>query len=128
MIYAIYDEALKPGRLASKLLYNGLNGEIKLRQERYRTFINKTYHLGICDHLEKEGITPYVIPIICEEAKGEKLIRTLADAGIMTGFRYFDINRNLLEPNYQKSIIIPCHGGITDDQFSNMIEIIIKIV
>src|SRR3989344_6939664 len=71
MSYALYGDALRASRLAEDLLKRKIEDEVKIRQKRYRYFLSQTRNLGICDHLEKEGITPYVIPIHCPELKND---------------------------------------------------------
>ncbi|MFH1662266.1 MAG: DegT/DnrJ/EryC1/StrS family aminotransferase [Candidatus Falkowbacteria bacterium] len=127
MSYSIYSNALKPTNLAKRLLFFKIENEINIRQKRYRYFLDKTKDLKICGHLEKEGITPYLIPIRYPESKSEKLIKELSKINISAGIYHFDINRNLLSPNFVKCVCLPCHGGMSDEKFNDMVEIIIKI-
>jgi len=126
MSYAIYGEALKPGRLAQTLLAQKIAKEISVRKKRYHYFLKQTDGLGICDHLEREGITPYVIPIHCAERQTEDVIKYLRARGFETGAYHFDINRNLLNPQFIKTVWIPCHGGISDEVFSEIIGLVLK--
>lgn len=128
MSYAIYGQALKPSRLAVNLLKLKLENEIKIRQKRYEYFLKQTKNLGICDHLERQGITPYVIPIRPPEAKIKSLIIALRNKSVNTGQYFFDINRNLLSPRYVPVVWLPCHHGITDKIFSDITDEVIKII
>lgn len=126
MSYAIYGEALKPGRLAQTLLAQKIAKEISVRQKRYHYFLKQTDGLGICDHLEREGITPYVIPIHCAERQTEDVIKHLRARGFKTGAYHFDANRNLLDPKFIKTVWIPCHSGISDEVFSDITDLVLK--
>ena len=128
MSYSLYGDSLKPSVAAVKLFSAKIDNEIKIRQKRYSYFLDKMKGRGICDHLEKEGITPYVIPIYCPEAKNEKILKALREKNILAGIYNFDINRNLLSPNFVPCVWIPCHSGISDEFFSDMAELIIKIM
>lgn len=128
MSYAIYSQALKPGRLAVNLFESKLKGEIEVRQKRYNFFLKKTENLGIGDHLERQGITPYVIPILAPAEKIKSLITALKNKGVNTGRYHFDINRNLLSPSYVPVVWLPCHRGITDEVFSDLTEAVIKTI
>lgn len=128
MSYALSGDAIKSGRLAKKLLNLKLEDEVDIRQKRYHDFLENTKNLGICDHLEREGITPYVIPIRCPESKNELLVKTLRDEGIITGLYHFDMNRNLLEPKFEKCVWIPCHSGISDKAFSDLTDTVVKVI
>lgn len=128
MSYSLYGEAIKPSRAAKSLLKSKLKKEINIRQKRYHNFFDQTKGLGICDHLERDGITPYVIPIRCSEFKNKTLVRALHDKEIMTGLYHFDMNRNLLEPKFEQCVWIPCHGGISNKDFSNITDTVIKVL
>jgi hypothetical protein len=128
MSYSLYGDALKPNRAATGLLAAKAAKEVDVRQKRYRYFLDKMNGLGICDHLETEGITPYVIPIICSETKNEKILQALKAKNVITGLYQFDINRNLLSPNFAPCVWVPCHGGISDELFFDLTELIIKII
>jgi len=127
MSYSIYSSALKPTNLAKRLLFKKIENEINIRQKRYKYFLDKTKDLKICDHLEKDGVTPYFIPIRYPEYKSEKLIEELSKNNISVGIYNFDINRNLLSPNFVKCVCLPCHSGMSDQKFNEMVELIIKI-
>ncbi len=124
--YAIYGQALKISRPAKKLIRAKLNNEIQLRQQRYQYFLDQTKHLGICHHLEKQSITPYIIPIYDQKEKLEKLAQELIAQGIQTGLYNFDLNRNLLEPKFIPCLWIPCHSAISQQQFEAIIQLIKK--
>ena len=128
MSYSLYGEALKPSHLAIRSFFCKIENEINVRQKRYHYFWDKVSHLGICDHLEREGITPYVIPIYCPESKNEKLLRALRDKNIVTGLYHFDINRNMLSPKFIQCVWIPCHSGISDEKFNEIIELVYKVL
>lgn len=124
--YALYGEALKPSRLARNLLFSKIDKEVQLRRKRYSYFLERTNHLGICDHLEKDGITPYVIPIYSRDLNNENIIKKLHERGVITGLYRFDINRNMLSPKFVPCVWVPCHSRISDNIFSDITEIIIK--
>lgn len=128
MSYSLYGHALKPGRMAKNMVSNKIGREIMVRKRRYSYFRSEVDHLGLCDHLEAEGVVPYVIPVRCPEGKAEKLVNSLISSGVDTGLYNFDINRNLLSPRFVRCVWIPCHSGITDGKFQDMINIILKTV
>ena len=128
MSYSLYGDALKASWPARHLLSAKINSEIGSRQKRYRHFLENTGQLGICDHLEKEGVTPYIIPIRCPENKNKKVVETLRDRGVITGSYHFDINRNMLSPNFVPCVWIPCHSGISDGDFSDLTDSIVKTI
>ncbi|OGG87251.1 hypothetical protein A3B87_00060 [Candidatus Kuenenbacteria bacterium RIFCSPHIGHO2_02_FULL_39_13] len=128
MSYSLYGQALKPSRQAKKLALAKIESEIKIRQKRYQYFRQQTDNLGICQHLEQDGVTPYVIPIYCPSDKNDYLLKVLADRKIITGLYNFDFNRNLLEPDFKKCIWIPVHSGISDETFSDMTNLVVRTI
>ncbi len=124
MSYATYGIALKPSHSAQKLFEAKRNFEIMVRQRRYREFREATDYLGICSHLEKNGVTPYIIPIRVAASKTESIIQALRKTGVETDVYHFDINRNMLSPQFVPCIWVPCHGGITDEGFKAIIKLI----
>jgi hypothetical protein len=126
MSYSIYGDALSPSKLAVKMLYSKLDSEIKTRRERYSLLLREVDNFGICDYLErKDIITPYVIPIFCSE-KNKKIVDVFKSNGIVTGIYNFDVNRNLLSPKFIECVWVPCHGGISDENFYKIIGLIKK--
>ncbi|MFH1890134.1 MAG: DegT/DnrJ/EryC1/StrS family aminotransferase [Candidatus Kuenenbacteria bacterium] len=126
--YALYDDALRPSSIAQKLFNSKIDYEIKIRKKRYQFFLEQTKHLGICDHLEKDGITPYVIPIIVSQSKQQPILNGLNKMGVNTDIYNFDVNRNILDPKFVKTIWIPCHASISSDQFAHITRLIIDVI
>ncbi|MBU1131213.1 DegT/DnrJ/EryC1/StrS family aminotransferase [Patescibacteria group bacterium] len=126
--YALYGEAFKTSWPARSLLNSKIAREINIRQERYQYFLRETADFEICGHLEREGITPYIIPIYCPEAKNSILLKALAERNIQSGLYHFDFGRNLLSPNFKKCILIPCHAGISDKVFSDITDLVVRII
>lgn len=126
MSYSLYDEALKPGTLAIRLLKTKLEAEVLLRQKRYQEFRKATAALGICDHLEKDGITPYVIPIRIKAGREGAVVVGLRECGVESGVYQFDFNRNLLSPSFSSTVWVPIHGGISDEKFELITNTVIK--
>lgn len=126
MSYSVYGDALKPTTLAKRLLKKKIASEIYLRRQRYQYFINEVKNLGICEHLELDNITPYIIPIICPPGYESAILGLLRDMDVVTGEYQFDVNRNLLNPHFKKCIWVPCHSGISDQIFYSMTSAIKK--
>jgi len=124
MTYSIYGDAIKPGGRAVYLAKSKMRNEINIRKARYKYFREKTDRFSICDHLEQDGIAPYVIPIRASEQRAQAIVDALREKKIGTGIYNFDINRNLLSPKFVPCIWIPCHGAISENIFNSMIETI----
>jgi len=126
MTYALYGESPYFSSYAKGLWETKKKSEIDARVKYYHDFRDRFDHLGLCDHLESTGVTPYVIPII---APIEKLLRCelkLKEAGFATGIYNFDVNRNILNPSFQKCLWVLCGGAIPSNMLNRQLEIIKK--
>ena len=77
--------------------------------------------------LEREGVIPCYVPLFDSEPNLKKTANVLSCHNIMRemgGILHFDVNRNLLEPDYRKCILIPVHQGIDDVSMERICEII----
>ncbi|HLC89334.1 MAG TPA: DegT/DnrJ/EryC1/StrS family aminotransferase [Patescibacteria group bacterium] len=126
MSYAIYGDAIKTSQMARRLLKSKIENEINVRRKRYRYFWDQTKDLGIADYLEKEGVTPYVIPVICHQGIADKLVQKFKERGVISGIYQFDIKRNLLNPEFMPCVWLPCHSSISDKDFSDLIYLTVK--
>ena len=127
MSYAVYEKALKPNSLAKSVLRTQVADEVELRKKRYDYFYGEMKRNGACNNLEKEGITPYVIPISVKTEKIHLLVNALEKIGVEVSVCNFDINRNFLSPKFESRILIPCHSGISDQIFDDMIKAILNV-
>ncbi|OHA68526.1 MAG: hypothetical protein A3A27_01760 [Candidatus Wildermuthbacteria bacterium RIFCSPLOWO2_01_FULL_47_18] len=124
--YAFYKEALLPSTRAVRLLESKIGNEINVRAKRYQYFLEKTNGLALSHSFEREGIVPYMIPVHCPEKKNNEIVDALKKIGIMTGVYNFDMNRNMLSPKFVPCVLLPCHGGISEELFSHALSLILK--
>lgn len=122
--YALYPDAAWPAQRGVRLWEAGWRTEIDRRRERYRAFRAAFDRIGICDHLEPEGVVPWVIPIKVDDARAARLLAALRDARVESGIYHFDMNRFLIEPDFQPCVTIPCHGALTDAEFARIVEVV----
>lgn len=90
-----------------------IDGAMKKRKENYQFVLNyfndtPEYFEG----LEREDIIPYIVPLFDEEKNLKVIEQKLNEINIKTGIYHFDINRNVLNPNFKKCLWIPIHQGI----------------
>ncbi len=70
----------------------------------------------------KDKIVPFYIPYLDSVENLEKIQKTLASKGIELPILHFDVNRNMLDSDYRKSLIIPAHQTISDEVFKEIIR------
>jgi hypothetical protein len=102
--------------------------ELSYRTSLYKFFYLETFNLGICAHLERDGIAPYAIPIRIDEAKMESLICRLGEIGVRTTINHFDFNRYHPMPDFRKTILIPCHGDVSMEMMVRIIDAIKEVL
>jgi hypothetical protein len=122
--YSLYGESLAPSNRAVALWKNKGPGELATRRKYFAHLRERTRDLGICDHLEIEGVAPYAIPVRLAEDKARLLVERLRQEGIHTGIYRFDMNRCLLAPDFAPCVLLPCHGGISEAEFDKITEIV----
>jgi hypothetical protein len=123
-IFGLYGDSYRPSYRSIALWKSKRENEFLKRRELYSSFRDSLDRYGICNHLERNDVTPYVIPIDAPEKNLISIIQSLDKINIRTSINHFDFNRNLLKPNFKKTVLIPCHSQISDSKFSNMIDII----
>ena len=125
-VFGLYGDAHDASPRAVGLWKQKRDAEMTRRRELYRRFRERTASLGLCAHLEADGVTPYVIPIRPDEGRLGAIVDKLADAGFRTGVYHFDFNRCLLAPDFRKTVLIPCHGQLSDHQFERLTDIVVQ--
>lgn len=69
-------------------------------------------------------VYPFAVPIFASDDMLEKIKRALALNNFLVEILHFDIERNMLNPNYQKCVALPCHQLIEKRRLEEMVEII----
>ena len=128
MTYALYGSSFKFSSFSRNIFINEMDAEVSLRTKRYLYFLDRTNKTGICDHLEQEGICPYIIPIKVKQKDINNAVNQLKYLGIQTGIYQFDVNRFLLEPKFEPCVWVMCHGALNDYLFEKQIDAIMSII
>lgn len=117
MAYALTDNALCIKDISLRIINSQLmNDAMKKRKENYHFILDyfndmPEYFSG----LEPEGVVPYIVPLIDNEKNLRIMAKRLNERKIITGIYHFDINRNVLDPNFKKCLWVPVHQGIDSD-------------
>ena len=67
---------------------------------------------------------PWVFPLFLKRRYRDLVVKSLIENDIESGVYHFDINRNILKPDFRKCVPIPCHQGISEDDIGRIIEIV----
>lgn len=126
MSYSLYGVGLKPSQHSIGLMRAKIDNEILCRRQRYAYFKSFFKDLNVEEYLGDFELAPYVIPLHLPLEKLEKMSLMLNQVGFKTGIYHFDMNRNILNSNFKKTLWILLHGGIDDGAFQNQLDIIKK--
>ena len=66
------------------------------------------------------------MPLIAEESQLKNILSQLSIIGVETSINYFDVNRDMIDPDYVKCICIPVHGGISKEFRGKIVDAVIK--
>jgi len=91
------------------------NGAMQQRQKNYHLLLEMFKDYDYFEGLEIQ-VVPYVVPLIAKEKQLEVIKNKLRSSNIFTDIYHFDVNRNLLNPNFKKCIWIPVHQGISESK------------
>jgi hypothetical protein len=121
MFFAAYGDSPRPAAASVRLWLTKREGELAARRANYRLILDAARSSGLCDGLEMEGVTPFVVPLFVPDERIEAAVGALAEIGVRTGSYLFDVNRFLVEPDFRRCVTIPCHSGVSPDDVERMI-------
>ncbi|MGE4505025.1 MAG: DegT/DnrJ/EryC1/StrS family aminotransferase [Desulfovibrionaceae bacterium] len=108
MSYSVYHLATGPGPAARALNDIDIPSLLGKRRAFYANVRTAVEPSGLCDHLEAEGVTPYVIPLHAGLPTLERIRNSLAEAGVPSAIYSFDMARNMLAPDHKPCLCLPC--------------------
>tara|TARA_B100001971_G_C18128078_1_gene503223 strand:- start:691 stop:1047 length:357 start_codon:yes stop_codon:yes gene_type:complete len=104
---------------------------LEKRRKNHKYFIKELKQYMDIDgvgFLDDQCVTPWVTPLFFGKRTGRKVVEKLIENEIESGSYNFDINRNILNPNFVECVIIPCHHGMSNDNISQIMDIIFKVL
>lgn len=114
MVYARYGDQILPGARAVALWQRKKAQEIQARRHNYALLRRETDRWGICDHLEADGVAPYLVPLAVASNKAGAVVAKLRENAVAADIRSFDFARCSFEPDHRKCVVVPIHSGMAD--------------
>lgn len=115
MSYGVYDMGTRINSRAARIVAHELRqGSLDRRDSNKDFFLCELKTTGVFDPLDHRGITPYVLPLFAPRGRLEVVELALRGMGIETGMYHFDVNCNMLEPQFEECVWIPVHPGVTE--------------
>jgi len=79
--------------------------------------------LGVGYHSELEDgceVVPFAVPYLCSDP--ERMREELRRRNILVGVNYFDMNRNILSPNFKRVLALPCHQDLSPSNIEYLLD------
>ena len=108
--------------------FEGIRSDIARRKHCFQILKQKAgeeYHARMLD--EESDVIPLCVPIFFPEEKLRTAQQMLKEKNIVVDILHFDVNRNMLNPQYKKCLAFPCHQYVTDEELRVMCEVIARI-
>lgn len=132
--HAVYIKSIHFPRIASAVLQRfpktlaDLKSEVARRRYYFDTLKKREggkYHPS---HLEEGSeVVPLCVPMFFPDGKMLAAQQMLKEKNIAAEILHFDINRNILDPEYKKCLALPCHQQITEKELGDMCDVISNI-
>lgn len=126
MAYSRYGDQPLAGPNALALWLRKRDDELAVRAENFRELRSRVGHLGVCDHLETAGVSPYAVPLAVNGSKLPRLIIELHNRGIRAGTYQFDFARCVFEPKFGPVVLVPIHSGMKGGGLDLLADAILK--
>jgi dTDP-4-amino-4,6-dideoxygalactose transaminase len=123
--YAIYDRISRIRPYALSVARSGIaHNTLARRHSNYRVLLQEFSKYDFVETLPADGVMPWIFPLFVEDPHRGKAVKLLTAGGIESGVYHFDVNRNMLNPDFRKCVAIPCHQGLSDNDLSMIVEIV----
>jgi hypothetical protein len=124
MAYAVAERA-QHSPVADRVVAAELgHGAFERRRRNYRLLRDGVGELPCFDHLELEGVVPFVAPLLAGEERLTDLVGKLRVRGFYSDVQHFDLNRNLFNPNFRRCALIPVHQGLGEQDMDEICSVI----
>jgi len=122
--YSLYNFPSKHLNFIEKNFNKYIFKEINLRIKRFNFLKQISFKFEKMDFLKYDNLILYKLPLIVDAKDKENLKKIFNKLNFKYELLQYDTNRNMLEPNYQETIVIEI--GSKNLDFEKQIEIAIK--
>ena len=129
MYYAVYHKILKIKPYARDVVKHDIvHDKLQRRQINYNHLFKEFNKYEFVENLPVDDVMPWVFPLFLESRYRNLVVKSLNENDIESGVYHFDVNRNMLKPDFRKCVPLPCHQGLSEDDIGNIIEIVKKVI
>jgi dTDP-4-amino-4,6-dideoxygalactose transaminase len=125
MYYAVYDKIFKIKRYARDVVsHDILHDKLQRRQMNYNQYLQEFNGYEFVETFPVDDVMPWVFPLFLKRRYRDLVVKALIENDIESGVYHFDVNRNMLKPDFRKCVPIPCHQAISEDDIRRIIKIV----
>ncbi len=126
--YAIYPRLLQCPAYSRQVTAAEIEaGALQKRKENFQILKDVFWGLREQQLIADSDVIPWVVPLYLG-SKNAHVAKALSEVGVESGVYNFDVNRTILDSDFQKCVPIPCHHGITDRQMATIIDTVKEVI
>jgi dTDP-4-amino-4,6-dideoxygalactose transaminase len=126
--YIVYDHLSRcPSYSRACAAHEVANGVVEKRRLLYGLYKEAFADEKRLASLVQERVVPWVVPLFLEEGKLKRVVAALRDIKVKSDVYHFDVNRNMLDPQFVPCIPLPCHQKMSEEDVSRIIATVKKV-
>jgi len=123
--YAIYGKLIRCPDYSLKISRREVaKGAIEKRKANYGLYKMAFSNQKYLSRLMEEDVAPWAVPLFFNQRINKKVVSLLRQNGVKSDVYHFDLNRNMLKPDFKECVPLPCHQGMTEDDIYRIIDIV----
>ena len=127
--YAVYHRVFNCPPYALQVAAKELASDaLEKRKENFDALRNEFWGKEEKKLLADSDVCPWVTPLFFGKSKNRKVAHALSGCGIESGVYNFDINRNMLKPDFRECVPVPCHQGLGSTGLGKIIDTIRTVI
>ncbi len=125
--YAVYDKLSQCMHYSRAVVQQHVvEHTLEKRRKYFSWFVDAFGGYDFLELFPGDMITPWAVPLFFSKNVSVKVVQALQKNSIETGIYHFDVQRNMLNPEFKECVAVPCHQGLTEDEIERIITIIKK--
>jgi hypothetical protein len=124
MAYSLYPKSIRNSTISKNIFLSKYQNEVKDRKDKYKYLHEQLKEFEFMSHLE-EDVTPYAVPLLINKNR-DKMISEISEKGVECGEYWFDTNRFIADPKYERCVLLPLHSSMTYETIDCMVKILKK--
>lgn len=124
MFYSLYHRSYKSSSWAKGLLVRKIDNEIQARKKNYHYLINELKDYTFVEDLDLD-VVPFAVPLLIKKRR-DKIVEKIREANIECGEYFFDVNRLVINPKFEKCVLVPLNSNMSLDNMDVIVSSVKK--